>query len=52
MTLAEHLSAKGIDSSKAIVEYKGEIYAPGSDLSQVPYTEGNEVGVFKVVAGG
>ena len=25
MTLAEHLSAKGIDSSKAIVEYKGEI---------------------------
>lgn len=52
MTLAEYLKAKGIDSTKAIVEYQGEIYAPGTDLSHVPYQEGDKVEVFKVVAGG
>ena len=52
MTLAEYLERKCIDGSKAIVEYRGEIYAPGSDLSLIEYADGEVVDVFKVVAGG
>ena len=51
-TLAELMSAKGVDTAKAIVEAGGEIYAPGSDLGTVALTEGLEVNVFRVVAGG
>lgn len=51
-TLLEYLSAKGIDANAVIVEYRGEVYAPGADLSAVPYREGEEVGLFRVVAGG
>lgn len=51
-TLAEYLTEKGIDSTKVIVEYKGEIHAPGTDLSAVAYTEGDPVEIFRVVAGG
>lgn len=51
-TLLDYLKAKGISTDKVIVEYKGEIYAPGSDLAAVPYQEGEPVGVFRVVAGG
>ena len=51
-TLAELMSAKGVDTAKAIVEAGGEIDAPGSDLGAVALTEGMEVNVFRVVAGG
>lgn len=51
-TLLDYLSVKGIDPKTVIVEYKGEIYAPGSDLGAVEYTEGESVELFKVVAGG
>ena len=51
-TLAELMSAKGVDTAKAIVEAGGEIYAPGSDLGAVALTEGMEVNVFRVVAAG
>lgn len=51
-TLAQLMSAKGVDTAKAIVEAGGEIYAPGSDLGTVALAEGLEVNVFRVVAGG
>lgn len=51
-TLLDYLNAKNIDPKTVIVEYKGEIYAPGSDLSTVEYVEGEAVELFKVVAGG
>ena len=51
-TLADYLKEKGLDASRVIVEYRGEIYAPGSDLSSVDYVEGEAVEVFRVVAGG
>ena len=51
-TLAEYLAEKGIDAAKAIVEYRGEVYAPGSDLASVAYEAGTPVDIFKVVAGG
>lgn len=50
--LAEFLSDKGVDTSKAIVECGDEVYAPGSDLSSVELLDGMDVNVFKVVAGG
>ena len=34
-TVAEFLSARGVDSAKAIVEYGGEVYAPGADLASL-----------------
>ena len=52
MTLAEYLAEKGFDPKKTIVEYKGEIYAPGTDLTTVPYVEGEKVETFRIVAGG
>lgn len=51
-TLADYLAAKGIDPKTVIVEYQGEIYAPGTDLATVVYAEGDPVELFKVVAGG
>lgn len=51
-TLADYLTEKGYDAATVIVEYKGEIHAPGSDLSVVAYDEGSPVEVFRVVAGG
>ena len=51
-TLADYLQERGVDAATVIVEYRGEIYAPGSDLSTVAYTEGEAVELFRVVAGG
>ncbi len=50
--LSAFLSEKGVDAAKAIVEYAGEIYAPGADLSAVDLSDGASLNVFKVVAGG
>lgn len=51
-TLLNYLNEKGFDAAKVIVEYQGEIYAPGSDFAAVAYAEGEPVNVFRVVAGG
>lgn len=51
-TLADYLAARGIDATRSIVEYRGEIYPPNADLSAVEYDPAYEVSVFKVVAGG
>lgn len=51
-SLKDVLEAKGVDGNKAIVEYQGEIYPPGSDLASVPYVENAKIEIFRVVAGG
>lgn len=51
-SLQDILEAKGVDGKKAIVEYQGEIYPPGSDLASVPYVENAKIEIFRVVAGG
>lgn len=51
-SLQDVLEAKGVDGNKAIVEYQGEIYPPGSDLASVPYVENAKIEIFRVVAGG
>jgi len=50
--LDEFLTQKGVDASKAIVEYAGEAYAPGSDLSAIPLQENSVIDVFRITAGG
>ena len=51
-TVAEFLSARGVDPSKAIVEYGGEAYAPGACLSALTLVDGASLDVFKLTAGG
>ena len=51
-TVAEFLSARGVDSAKAIVEYGGEVYAPGADLASLALADGASLDVFKMTAGG
>lgn len=51
-TVAEFLSARGVDPAKAIVEYGGEVYAPGADLSSLALVDGASLDVFKMTAGG
>ena len=51
-TVAEFLSARGVDPAKAIVEYGGEVYAPGADLSSLALVDGASLDVFKLTAGG
>lgn len=51
-SLKDVLEAKGIDGNKAIVDYQGTIYPPGSDLASVPYVENAKIEIFRVVAGG
>ena len=51
-TVAEFLSARGVDPAKAIVEYGGEVYAPGFDLQALILAEGAALDVFKLTAGG
>ena len=51
-TVAEFLSARGVDTAKAIVEYGGEVYAPGTDLSALALVDGAALDVFKITAGG
>lgn len=50
-TVAEFLKERGVRIVAAVVEYKGEAYAPGEDLS-MPLEEGAELNVFHMVAGG
>ena len=47
-TVAEFLSARGVDPAKAIVEYGGEVYAPGADLSALALVDGLLVLVFQL----
>lgn len=51
-TVAEFLRERDIDSARAIVEYAGEVYAPGADLSPLELTDGASLDIFKVMAGG
>ena len=51
-TVAEFLLARGVDPAKAIVEYGGEVYAPGSDLLALTLVDGASLDVFKMTAGG
>ena len=51
-TVAEFISAQGVDPAKAIVEYGGEVYAPGADLSALALKEEAPLDVFKLTAGG
>jgi sulfur carrier protein ThiS len=51
-TVAEFLSARGVDSAKAIVEYGGEVYAPGADLASLALKAEAPLDVFKLTAGG
>ena len=51
-TVAEFLSARGVDSAKTILEYGGEVYAPGVDLSALALVDGASLDVFKMTAGG
>ena len=51
-TVAGFLSARGVDPAKAIVEYGGEVYAPGADLSVLTLVDGASLDVFKMTAGG
>lgn len=51
-TVAEFISAQGVDPAKAIVEYGGEVYAPGADLSALALVDGASLDVFKMTAGG
>ncbi len=51
-TVAAFLSEAGVDCGRAIVECDGELYAPGSDLSQVALKPDAVLDVFKIAAGG
>lgn len=51
-TVAAFLAERGIDGARAIVEYAGEVYAPGADLSSVALKQGAALEIFKVMAGG
>ena len=51
-TVAEFLSARGVDPAKAIVEYGGEVYSPGADLSSLALVDGASLDVFRLTAGG
>ena len=51
-TVAEFLAERSVDGAKAIVEYDGEVYAPGADLAALMLQSGAVLDVFKVMAGG
>ena len=51
-TVAELLSARGVDPAKTIVEYGGEVYVPGADLAALTLVDGASLDVFKMTAGG
>ncbi len=51
-TVAEFLAERSVDPAKAIVEYGGEVYSPGADLSSLALEEGASLDVFKLTAGG
>ena len=51
-TVAAFLAARGVEPAKAIVEYAGEVYAPGADLSALSLEDGATLDVFRLTAGG
>ena len=51
-SVAAFLSERGVDSARAIVEYAGEVYPPGSHLADVPLKPGSSVDVFRLTTGG
>lgn len=51
-TVAGFLAERRIDAARAIVEYDGEVHAPGADLAQLPLRAGAALDVFKLTAGG
>lgn len=46
------LEGKGVDMARAVVEFNGEAYGAGADLSALRIADGAEVNVFQIVAGG
>ncbi len=51
-TVEEFLAEKCVDPAKSIVEYSGEVYAPGSDLASLELKPDAPLDVFKLTAGG
>lgn len=51
-TVQEFLAEKNVVAEKAIVEYAGEVYAPGADLRALVLQPGAALDVFKMMAGG
>lgn len=51
-TVAGFLAAQGVDPARAIVEYGGEVHAPGADLADVALRPGAALDVFQLTAGG
>ena len=50
--VAGFLAERQVDVAKAIVEYAGEVYAPGADLAALELKPGAALDVFKLTAGG
>lgn len=50
-TVGEFLASKRVASGTAVVEYQGEILAPGDSLD-MPLAEGATLNAFRIVAGG
>ena len=51
-SVADFLAERQVDVAKAIVEYAGEVYAPGTDLAALELKPGAALDVFKLTAGG
>lgn len=51
-SVAGFLAERGVKAAQAIVEYAGEVYAPGSDLAALELKPGAALDVFKLTAGG
>ncbi|MBR1587883.1 MAG: thiamine biosynthesis protein ThiS [Kiritimatiellae bacterium] len=50
-TVGAFLEGKGVAAGTAVVEYQGEIRAPGDSLD-MPLVEGAALNAFRIVAGG
>lgn len=51
LTVGAFLEGKGVAAGTAVVEYQGEIHAPGDSLD-MPLVEGATLNAFRIVAGG
>lgn len=51
-TVAAFIASRGIDAAAAIVEYEGEVYAPGADLDALELKPSAVLDVFRIMAGG
>ena len=50
-TVGMFLEGKGVAAGTAVVEYQGEIHAPGDSLD-IPLSDGATLNAFRIVAGG